>query len=143
MFKILIVKNIPLILSGVFYCGLCIFSLVVGLIHMTGDRKLDTRELSEKTLKKLSDPEKMKAFARKMGWVTFIVGIVQGVTGYCILRGGSPVCYWIPFAFDAFSIFSAGMKLKSKIDWFPLCKIIAYTAILMVMLLPASRALYF
>lgn len=134
--------NIPLILCGIFYAVLCIFSIVTGLMYAFGRRELNPLEVPDSMLAKM-DSEGIRVFARKMGWVTFIVGIVQGITSFSILKAGSVLCYAIAVGFTLFSIASASFKLKGKFSMFPLLKLIAYLAILAVLLLPANRSLFF
>ncbi len=136
-------RSLPVILCGVFYAVLCIFSIVTGLIYMSGKRELNPLELSDSFVKKLSDPLKRARFAKKMGFVTFIVGIVQGITSYSILKGSSPLEYWIALGFTLFSIGSVSVKLKGKINAFPLLKAIAYISILIILLLSSTRMLFF
>lgn len=136
-------QNIPLILCAVFYGVLCVFSIVTGVIYITGRRELNPLELSDKTMERLQDPEKRKAFAKKMGLVTFVVGIVQGMTSYAILKGGSPALYGLAVGFTLFSIASVLFKLKGKINAFPLMKLVFYVAILVVLCLGGTRALFF
>lgn len=136
-------RNVLLLLCGIFYGILCIFSIVTGIIYMNGKKELNPLELSDSFMKKLSDPQKRKDFARKMGFVTFVVGIVQGITSFCILKGKTPLSYWIAMGFTLFSIASVSVKLKGKINAFPLLKMIAYLAILIILLLKTSRSLYF
>ena len=64
-------KNIPLILCGIFYGVLCIFSIVTGQMYAQGKKELNPLELSDSFVQKLSEGDRLKAFARKMGWVTF------------------------------------------------------------------------
>lgn len=80
-------NNILLILCGLFYGVLCIFSLVTGLLYASGRRKLNPIELSDKLIAKLSKENKLKGFGIKMGWITFLVGIFQGITTFCIING--------------------------------------------------------
>ena len=128
--------NVPLILSGAFYALLCVFSIVTGIIYMSGKRKLNPLELPDSFVERLEEsPDKLERFTKTMGLVTFVVGIVQGITAYAILKGGSPVLLWIAVGFDVFSICSAGFKLKGKVNAFPLLKIVAYVAILIVLML--------
>lgn len=134
--------NIPLILCGIIYAVLCIFSIVTGLMYAFGRRELNPLEVPDSMLAKM-DSEGIRVFARKMGWVTFIVGIVQGITSFSILKAGSVLCYAIAVGFTLFSIASASFKLKGKFSMFPLLKLIAYLAILAVLLLPANRSLFF
>ena len=67
--------KVMLNIAGGFYALLCVFSIVVGLMYATGQHELNTIELSESMLEKLSDPEALQRFTVSMGWVTFAVGI--------------------------------------------------------------------
>ena len=134
--------NIPVILCGVFYSVLCIFSIVTGLIYASGKRKLNPLELSEKFMEKYKDEEKLKAFTIKMGWVTFVVGIVQGLTAFAIFKGHSIALYIIAVGFTIFSICSVSVKLKGKINAFPIIKFVFYIIILIILLLNTSRGLF-
>ena len=107
--------NILLILCGVFYSVLCIFSIVTGLIYSSGKKQLNPLELSDRFMEKLSDPGKLQKFTVKMGWVTFVVGIVQGITAFAIFRGHSIVLYLIAVGFTLFSIASVSVKLKGNV----------------------------
>lgn len=127
--------NIPLLLCGMFYSVLCIFSIVTGIIYMNGKRELNPLELSDKFMEKLSYPEKLLKFTKKMGLVTFIVGIVQGITAFCIFKGGNPLLWWFAMGFTVFSIASVAFKLKGKINAFPLLKSIAYICIFVVLII--------
>jgi hypothetical protein len=69
-----------------------------------------------------------------MGWVTFVVGIVQGITAFSIFRAGSAVLYGIAVGFTVFSICSVAFKLRGKINLFPVLKCIAYVAILGILI---------
>jgi len=136
-------NNIPLILCGVFYSILCVFSIVTGLIYVYGKKKLNPLELSDKFVQKLDTNDKLKKFTIKMGWVTFVVGIVQGITAFAIFHGHSKVLYFIALGFTIFSIFSVLFKLKGKINAFPLMKLIFYLVILIILLLNSTRELFF
>lgn len=136
-------KYLPLIFCGIFYAVLCIFSIVTGLMYASGKKQLNPLELSDSFVKKLDTEEKMTKFAVKMGWVTFWVGIVQGLTSFSIFKAGSPVLWAVAFGFNLFSIASVLFKLKGKINAFPLMKLCFYVIILIILLLPAYRALYF
>ena len=135
--------HLPLLLSGFFYAVLCVFSIVTGLLYMSGKRELNPLELSEKFMQRLSDHKKRKRFARFMGFVTFIVGIVQGITSFSIFKAGRKLHYWIATSFTLFSIGSVAVKLKGKIHAFPLLKAVAYVSILVVLLLKQTRELFF
>ena len=123
-----------MILCGLFYALLCVFSIVTGLIYAAGKRKLNPLELSEKTVSKLDTEEKKTAFAKKLGVVPFIVGIVQGITAFAILKGGSLALYTIAVGFTLFSIASVAVKLKGKINAFPILKAVCYVTILVVLI---------
>ena len=127
-------NNILLILCGVFYSILCIFSIVTGLIYASGKNKLNPLELSDKFMEKLSNVEKLKSFTIKMGWVTFIVGIVQGFTAFCIFKGNNVFLNIFAIAFTIFSICSVAFKLKGKINFFPITKLVFYILILVILL---------
>ena len=129
-------------MCGIFYGVLCVFSIVTGLIYVSGKRELNPLELSDTFMEKYKDPEKRRQFAVKMGWVTFVVGIVQGMTSYAIFKRNSPAGYWFALGFTIFSICSVAVKLKGKINAFPALKCIAYIAILILLLLGETRALF-
>ena len=136
-------NSIPLVLCGAFYSLLCVFSIVTGVLYFFKKRELNPLELPDKFVKKLDTAEKRQAFAKKMGLVTFVVGIVQGITAYCAALGSSPLHYWIALGFTIFSIGSVSVKLKGKINLFPILKSVAYVTILVVLLLKSSRAFFF
>ena len=135
--------NVVLNICGAFYALLCVFSIVTGLMYASGNRKLNPLELSDKFMQRYADPAKLKRFTVKMGWVTFAVGIVQGVTAYALFRKGNPALYRSALGFTVFSILSVAFKLKGKVSAFPILKCVAYVAILVVLLLPGARALFF
>ena len=112
-------------------------------MYASGRKELNPLELSESYMKRMTDAGTLKRFTVKMGWVTVLVGIVQGITAFSILKAGKPVFYWIALGFTLFSICSAACKLKGKINAFPLLKCCAYAAILVVLLLGSTRALFF
>ena len=132
-----------LLLCGIFYAVLCVFSIVTGLMYASGKKKLNPLELSEKFMSRYTDSDKLKRFTIKMGWVTFLVGIVQGITSFAILHRHNAVLYWIALAFTLFSIASVAWKLKGKINAFPVLKYITYAAILVVLLLSGASAQFF
>ena len=135
--------NVLRIVSGAFYTLLCVFSIVTGLMYSSGKRKMNPLELSDKFMSKYDTPEKLKRFTIRMGWVTFAVGIVQGITAFALIKAGIPIYYWIALGFTLFSIASVAFKLKGKINAFPIIKCIAYVAILIVLLLGETRAMFF
>ena len=95
-----------LLLCGIFYAVLCVFSIVTGLMYASGKKKLNPLELSDKFMSRYTDSDRLKRFTIKMGWVTFLVGIVQGITSFAILHRHNAVLYWIALAFTLFSIAS-------------------------------------
>ena len=100
-----------LIISAIFYGVLCIFSIVTGSIYMSGKKELNPLELSDKFVSKLKEKDKLSEFAKIMGLVTFIVGIIQGLTSYSIFVDRY---YALSIGFTIFSILSVAFKLKSK-----------------------------
>ena len=132
-----------LLICGLFYSVLCVFSLVTGLMYASGKKALNPLELPDSFMERYADPEKRRKFAVKMGWVTFFVGIAQGITALAVFLKKGPACYWIALGFTVFSVASAAFKLKGKVSAFPVLKCIAYLAILAVLLLPPARGLFF
>lgn len=136
-------NHLPVILCGVFYSVLCIFSIVTGIIYMSGKKKLNPLELSEEFVKKLNDSNKMGVFTKRMGFVTFVVGIIQGITAFSLLKGYHPILYYISIGFTIFSLCSVLIKLKGKVNMFPVMKLFFYVVILVILLLSSTRALFF
>lgn len=130
------------IFSGVFYSVLCIFSIVTGIMYMSGKRKLNPLELSDKFVEKLKNDNLVDRFAFDAGLLTFVVGIVQGITAYSLFVRKGSFNYYMALGFTIFSIGSVVFKLKGKINIFPLLKSVAYVAILVILLLPKTRALF-
>ena len=57
---------ILIMLCGIFYAVLCIFSIVTGILYISGKRELNPIELSDNMVKKLSTPNKKKKFSKTM-----------------------------------------------------------------------------
>ena len=136
-------NNIIIILCGIFYSILCIFSIITGIIYASGKKKLNPLELSDNFIKKLNTKEKINKFTIKMGYITFIVGIIQGITALAIFKGHNIILYIIALSFTIFSICSVLFKLKGKINSFPIIKLIFYILILIVLLLKNTRILFY
>ncbi len=130
-------------LCGIFYAVLSVFSLVTGLIYVNGKRKLNPIELSDKFMSHFTSQDKLNLFTKTMGWITFIVGILQGITSFAIFQRNKMAYYWIALGFTLFSITSVAFKLKGKINMFPVLKCILYTAVLIVLLLGEAKAQFF
>ena len=130
-------------ICGIFYGVLCIFSIVTGLMYAIGNKEMNPVELSDSMLEKLSNPETMKSFAITMGWVTFGVGIVQGIASYSLFKKGRKPFYFIALGFTVFSLLSVGYKIIGKFSIFALSKTIAYIAIIVILSLPSSRKEFF
>lgn len=128
--------------SGIFYSILCVFSIVTGIIYMIGKRELNPLELPDKFVDKLKNENLTKRFAFDAGLLTFVVGIVQGVSAYCLFTRNNMFSYYFALGFTIFSIGSVAFKLKGKINIFPLLKSVAYILILIVLLLAKTRALF-
>ena len=56
-----------LLLCGIFYAVLCVFSIVTGLMYASGKKKLNPLELSEKFMSRYTDSDRLKRFTIKMG----------------------------------------------------------------------------
>ncbi len=132
--------NLLLMICSIFYAILCIFSIVAGLMYAGGKKKLNPIELSDRFMRRYSDPEKIREFTMKMGWVTFAVGILQGIVSFAICKGNSTALYGIALGFTLFSIISVALKLRGKVSSFAILKGVAYVAILIVLLIPSARS---
>lgn len=62
--------SILLLFCGIFYAVLCVFSIVTGLIYASGKKELNPLELSDRFMSRYSNPEKLRSFTIKMGWVS-------------------------------------------------------------------------
>ncbi len=120
-----------LIICALFYSVLCVFSIVTGMIYLSGKKELNPLELSDKLAARLKEENKTARFAKTMGAVTVIVGIVQGLTAYAVF---TDQWYALSIGFTVFSLLSAGLKLKSKFHIFPLLKSLAYISILIILI---------
>lgn len=120
-------------LCGIFYAVLCIFSIVTGILYISGKRELNPIELSDNMVKKLSTPNKKKKFSKTMWYVTFFVWILQGITAYALLYSTNEILYYFAIWFTIFSIWSVVFKLKWKINSFSLIKLVFYIAILVIL----------
>lgn len=126
--------NLALIASGLFYALLCVFSVVTGAMYLAGRRQLNPVELPDQFVTRLGDEGKLERFARIMGLVTIVVGIVQGVSAYAILLAHGEWARWFAVGFTVFSLCSVLFKLTGKISAFPLLKLGAYIAVLIALL---------
>ncbi|MCR5178745.1 MAG: histidine-type phosphatase, partial [Lachnospiraceae bacterium] len=132
-----------LIICGIFYSVLCVFSIVTGSMYALGKKELNPLELSDRFMEKYKDPEKLKDFTVKMGLVTVVVGIAQGITAFSLIRAGHPVFYWIAVGFTVFSLVSVICKLIGKRGIFPIVKCIAYVLVLAVLLFGGVKAAFY
>lgn len=104
-----------LIISAMFYSVLCVFSIVTGIIYLSGKKKLNPLELSDKFVSKLKSQNKLFKFTKIMGAVTVLVGFVQGLTAYSIF---ADKWYALSLGFTMFSILSVSVKLNQKSMFF-------------------------
>lgn len=125
--------SILIMLCGIFYAVLCIFSIVTGILYISGERELNPIELSDNMVKKLSTQNKKKKFSKTMWYVTFFVWILQGITAYALLYSTNEILYYFAIWFTIFSIWSVAFKLKWKINSFSLMKLVFYIAILVIL----------
>jgi hypothetical protein len=98
-------------------------------MYATGKRKLNLVELSDKFMKKIKDTD---SFAKKMGIVTIIVGIFQGLVPVLIIN--TDIWFYYILIFTIFSICSVGYKLYGKISKFAIIKLSCYLLILIALL---------
>ena len=56
-----------LLLCGIFYAVLCVFSIVTGLMYASGKKKLNPLELSDKCMSRYTDSDRLMRFTIKMG----------------------------------------------------------------------------
>ena len=134
--------NWSLVICGLFYALLCVFSVVTGAMYLLGLRELNPLELSDKTVHSLQGQGKLQRFARIMGAVTIVVGIAQGVSAWAILTIAGTMGYAIALGFTLFSLCSVLFKLRSKVSAFPLLKLGAYLAILIILAMDGNRQLF-
>ena len=134
--------NWALVACGLFYALLCVFSVVTGALYLSGRRKLNPVELSDRLVNRLSSTGRLERFARFMGAVTIVVGLVQGASSWAILSAGGQGGYALALGFTLFSLCSVLFKLRGKLSAFPLLKLGAYLAILVVLLWGDTRALF-
>ena len=133
-------SGLALVACGLFYALLCVFSIVTGAIYVLGKRELNPLELPDRFVERLGDEGRLQQFARKMGFVTIVVGIVQGATAWAILAGCGIPAYALALGFTLFSLASVLFKLRGKVSAFPLLKLVAYLAILAVLIMGGTRA---
>lgn len=130
---------ILIVSCGIFYFILCVFSIVTGILYMSGKRELNPIELSDNILKKLSNTEKKKKFSKKIWFITFLVGIIQGITAYVLLLSTNKNWYYFAIWFTIFSIISVLFKLKWKINTFSIIKLIFYVTILTILIINIKK----
>lgn len=134
-------RNIFLILAGLFYLLLCVFSIVTGMMHASGKKKLNPLELSDSFMERFNNEEEVRSFSMRMGWITFGVGLLQGLTSFALFKADSPVYYWIAYGFTVFSLSSVIFKLRGRFSIFALLKLIAYVVIFLGVMM--SRPFFF
>lgn len=135
--------NLALVACGLFYALLCVFSIVTGAMYLLGKRALNPVELPDRFVKKLDGAGRLAQFARFMGGVTIVVGLVQGASALAILTAWGTGGYALAVGFTLFSLCSVLFKLRGKISAFPLLKLGAYLAILFVLSLESTRTIFF
>ena len=126
-------------LCGLFYSGLCIFSIIVGLYYCISNNALNQIELSQTALDTMTRviPVSVSLF---FGILTILVGIAQGVSAYGIFSIASPKLYRFAVGFTVFSLLSCSSKLFMSINAFSICKIVAYIAVLFILIKNRSKS---
>ncbi len=128
-------NHIALLACGAFYALLCVFSIVTGALYLFGKRKLNPVELSDRLVRRLTEQGRLERFARIMGLVTMLVGVAQGVAAWSILCVINTPARYYAVGFTLFSLFSVVFKLSKKVSAFPLVKLVAYVAVLLVLII--------
>lgn len=137
-------KKRPLLfIVGIFYSCLCVFSIVVGLMYIAELLEMKDVEIPESFMNVLSDKNAVGIFSIIMGFVTFTVGLTQGLSAYCCFLGKKPVNYFLVLGFTILYIISAAGKIFSSVSFFPIMKVVFYVAILIILLLKKTRETYF
>jgi len=131
---------VPLSLCGIFYGALCIFSLVMGIYTMCCT-ELNMIEMSQEAVQELCDKlnTNEQMLCVYFGLLTFIVGVVQGISSYGIWKGNSNGLYWFAVGFTVFSLLSCSSKLFMSVNAFSIVKIVCYVLVLAVLLSRSSR----
>ena len=100
-----------LLLCGIFYAVLCVFSIVTGLMYASGKKKLNPLELSEKFMSRYTDSDKLKRFTIKMGWV--IVPTLPVLNCHAIL----PSCSMIATVLTATALEAVAGLIALRAAW--------------------------
>ena len=135
--------RILLYACSAFYALLCVFSIVTGLMYASGRRKLNPLELSDNFMNRFDSQSSIDRFAVRMGWVTFAVGIIQGLTAYALFNGKGLFSYLIALGFTVFSLTSVSFKLKGRKSLFAILKCLAYVLIIIILVYPGVRSYFF
>lgn len=136
-------RGILVLCCGIFYSVLCIYSIVTGLLYLRKGNVVNPLELPKSMAARMDDAGYMRRVSVFFGWLTVVVGLVQGLSACCLFFGSCPWQYWVVFGFTIFSMLSAGTKLVMTFHLFPILKEAAYIGIFIVLLLDATKALFF
>ena len=123
MGKVIKIRNLEIGQGRPKICALIIGDTeeeILDLARKSNDVACDMAEFRADHYEHVQDPEKLKKFTVRMGWVTFVVGIVQGITAYAVLQAGNLLHYLTAVGFTLFSIASVACKLKGKSVFFRL-----------------------
>ena len=134
-------RGIPAIIAGTIYGALCIFSLTVGIYYMASKASLNQIELNQATVEKLtaSLPCSINIF---FGILTFVVGLVQGFSSYCLLGGKRKWMWGFALGFSIFSLISCSSKLFMSVNAFSIVKCCVYIMIIAFHFLKITRKNY-
>ena len=135
-------REILVLCCGIFYSVLCIYSIVTGLLYLRKGNVVNPLELPKSMAARMDDAGYMRRASVFFGWLTVVVGLVQGLSAYCLFFGSFPWQYGVALGFTIFSILSAGTKLVMTFHLFPILKEAAYIGIFAILLLDATRALF-
>ena len=112
-----------------FYACLCIFSLIAVVAHLAGSRTFMTLELSKSFI--LQKIEAVQPFLNKICVVTFIVGVLRGLSALAILKRRF---FYFPVGFTVVSIIAVVVKMTIEFNGLYILKLAAYLTMLAILI---------
>ena len=112
-----------------FYACLCIFSLIAVVAHLAGSRTFMTLELSKSYY--LQNIDATQTFLNKICVVTFIVGVLRGLSALAILKHRF---FYFPAVFTVVSIIAVVVKMTIEFNGLYILKLAAYLTMLVILI---------
>ena len=112
-----------------FYACLCIFSLIAVVAHLAGSRTFMTLELSKSFI--LQKIDAVQPLLNKICVVTFIVGVLRGLSALAILKHRF---FYFPVGFTIVSIIAVIVKMTIEFNGLYIVKLVAYLTILAILI---------